>query len=148
MRCRRIRIFRRRDMCRAYLMLKRATVRFFLMEMRGIEPLSEKSSSGLSTGVSRLLNFPLSSAGAQAFDSGIFFLYGRFKRKQAAHIYHCVTPASRPWSSVKGRSRTQAARATLLVLAFIFKITAFIEVPHLCPLIRIPAPRRNHYIPE
>ncbi len=117
------------------------------MEMRGIEPLSEKSSSGLSTGVSRQLDFPSSSAGAQAFDLGIFFLYGRFKRKQAAHIYHCVTPASRPWSSVKGRSRTQAARATLFLLAFIFKITAFIEVPHLCPLIRIPAPRRNHYIP-
>ena len=92
------------------------------METRGIEPLSEKSSSRLSTSVSRLLKFPLPDAGAQASGSGIFFIYGRFKRKPAAHIYHCVTPATRPWCSVKGRSRTQAARATLLLLAFIFKL--------------------------
>ncbi len=101
---------------------RRLLASFLMVEMRGIEPLSEKSSSRLSTGVSRQLKFPASDAGAQASELSIFFIYGRFKRKPAAHIYHCVTPASRPWSSVKGRSRTQAARATLLLLAFIFKL--------------------------
>ena len=52
---------------------------FVLVELRGIEPLSEKTLIGLSPGAADFLILPRNSANRQALLLGSFFLYDRFK---------------------------------------------------------------------
>ena len=61
---------------------------FFLVELRRIELLSEKTLIGLSSGVVGLLVLPRAAAERQAAAFGSFFLCDRFKSKRAVHIYH------------------------------------------------------------
>ena len=101
-----------------------------MVEAGGIEPPSENLLTGPSPGAVCLLYFPHWPADRQANPRGSFFLYDRFKSKQAMHIYHCMTPVREPWSSPGGRAASMgggaayAAIATLS-LAFNFKFRAF-----------------------
>ena len=59
-----------------------------LVEMRGIEPLSENPFIQLSPGASVRLEFPSRSAGRQAQRLGSPLMRGSFKSETAAHV-HC-----------------------------------------------------------
>jgi hypothetical protein len=58
-----------------------------MVEMRGIEPLSENSSIQLSSGVVGHLDFPFAYADRQAYALGSPLIHGSFKSETAAHVH-------------------------------------------------------------
>lgn len=69
---------------------------FFLVEMVGIEPTSEKASPRLSTSVAFRLGFPPPGAEKQAPGFGSLLSRGRAKGGAPAHVHRSSTLLSRP----------------------------------------------------
>ena len=61
---------------------------YFLVEMRGIEPLSENPSTQLSSWTVCYLEFPSESANRHAIPSGSPFLHDRLKCEPPMHVHH------------------------------------------------------------
>ena len=61
---------------------------FLLVEMRGIEPLSENPSTQLSSWTVCYLEFPSGSANRHAIPSGSPFMHDRLKCEQPMHVHH------------------------------------------------------------
>ena len=60
----------------------------FMVELRGIEPLSENLLIQLSPGAARLLKLFLACAGAQAHARSNRFIRDRFNGKTPMHVHH------------------------------------------------------------
>ena len=63
----------------------------FLVEARGVEPLSKSKFMQISPGAAVRLRFPLRSAEQQALRVGSFMIHGRGKA-WPPHVHHSVTP--------------------------------------------------------
>ncbi len=80
-----------------------ATPLLFLVEVRGIEPLSEHSSAQPSSWTVCLFHFPKSSGGKQPLHFGSPFLLGLYKCELQTQVPHYMTLSSRPWDSERER---------------------------------------------
>ena len=84
----------------------------FVVEMRGVEPLSENLSTQLSTGVFPALISRCRRPGTNS-GSGSHFVHDRFNGELPVHGHHFMTLTPGSWSSpANGRRLSAAARLT------------------------------------
>ena len=76
----------------------------FLVDPRGIEPLSENLAAGPSPWAVCNLKFPLCGGHRQPPPAGSAFMHDRSNREPPIHVHHCMTPPLRPWSSARRRA--------------------------------------------
>jgi len=84
----------------------------FLVDPRGIEPLSENPFTGPSTWVVHDLKFPLDNGHGHPSPSGSPFLHDRYKCELPMHVHHYLTLQPRPWYS--SAERAALSRGTAL----------------------------------
>lgn len=89
----------------------------FLVDPRGIEPLSENLAAGLSSWTVCCLEFPLNGGNRQPPLSGSPLMHDWYKCEIPVHVHHYLTLSTGSWSSpVNGRhnSRGTAVRQPVL----------------------------------
>ena len=96
----------------------------FLVEMGGVEPPSERISSGTSPGAESCLKFPSPSANSHAQGSGSFIVHGALKALRT-HVHHLSTPRPGPWSSRAGRSPLMQREELRCRCSLIYKFARF-----------------------
>ena len=83
----------------------------YVVEARGIEPLSENLFTQLSPGASHHLNLPRTGAEGQAPDWGSTLVHGSVKCERAAHVHRSID--ARAGAAILPR-RTAALRQQLI----------------------------------
>ena len=68
----------------------------FLVEARGVEPLSENLLIWLSPGAGGYLDFPMAVGNRHPAVTGSFFLHDCLKSKRAMHVHRSMTPHPKP----------------------------------------------------
>ena len=96
----------------------------FLVEMGGVEPPSERISSGTSPGAESCLRFPSPGANSHAQGSGSFIVHGALKALRT-HVHHLSTPRPGPWSSRAGRSPLMQREELRCRCSLIYKFARF-----------------------
>ena len=114
--------------------------------MGGVEPPSERISSGTSPGAESCLRFPSPGANSHAQGSGSFIVHGALKALRT-HVHHLSTPRPGPWSSRAGRSPLMQREELRCRCSLIYKFARFKDARRIRPLFPPQRPRRNRYIP-
>ena len=135
-----------------------------MVEMRGVEPLSENRSISFSPGGDCLLCF-LFRARTDALPPSIPFMHDGFKGEPAVHVHHCryarhravmltvrTTPLAGDWRSEDRAAFRQRRAPFRRRIRFLFSRLNFVcglfeSFRELCPLTVLHDPRRNHYTP-
>ena len=74
-----------------------------LVEMRGVEPLSESPLTQLSSWTVYLLEFPLGDDDKQSSLRSSPFIHDRGKGENPIHVHHYMTFSPKPWYSPEER---------------------------------------------
>lgn len=131
-----------------------------MVEMMGIEPMSENPLIGLSSQTVCYLDFPRGSESRHSLLWSSPFVPGRLKSERPTQVHHSFDaqsgvvvlsggtggPQATALLSQTLTGVTQAAIATVL-LSFNFKVWAVNEITRLAALILPQNPRRNHCTP-